>query len=548
MQRAVLYLVTFMMGGIGLAYEYTLSKIASDLLGNSTQQWAVIIGVMMLCMGVGSDLQKHFPDKKLLDRFVQFETLLGLAGGFGPVLLLLVFGGARDYFALVQYALTVGIGLLIGMEIPVLARINEHYTPLLRVNLGGILRMDYLGAFAGALVWVFVLTRLFSLTELGFFLGFCNIAAALIAYLRFRRPAAHAALPVSLLLLALAAVTAGGFMAPAWSAYAEQRLFRDRVVFSTTTPYQHIVMTRRPSGEIFCYINGNLQFSSIDEHIYHELLVHPAMLSAPRRRRVLVLGGGDGLAVREILKYDEVEAVTVVDIDPAMIELARTNPYLRALNRGAFDDSRVAVVRNRVRKGAGRRTVICADRRYHNAAGADSVARVTVIPMDAASFVARAPGVYDVIIADFPDPTTLEVAKLYSKSFYRNIGAKLARNGLFVQQSSSPFVVKEAYLCIGRTARDAGLSVVPYHANVPTFGEWGWWIGGHGEAYSGEVVARRLAGIDTIPVPVDHITPAVVRAALVFGKGWLRGRHEEVNTLLNNALFYLYRDEIRARQ
>jgi len=538
--RLILHIVTFAMGGVGIAYEYTLSKIASDLLGNSVQQWAIVIGIMMLCMGIGSDLQKHIEDRKVFDRFVQFELLLGMMGGLGPLLLLLAFGAWRDYFALLQYALIVTIGLCIGMEIPLLARINQTYTPSLKVNIGGILRMDYLGAFAGALVWIFILSRALSLIEMGFVLGCVNIGVAFICFFYFYPEGTKKNVIAVILLICLTGLAIGGFKAPAWSAHAEQYLFRDKIILSQTTPYQHLVMTRKPTGELFFYINGNLQFASIDEFIYHECLVHPAMLVAPVKKRVLILGGGDGLAVREIVKHPDVESITIVDIDPAMTDLARNNPYFLELNKRSLNDSRVEIIPNKAIKKGKTRPLWIRDKRYFAAQLEDSVAQVSIINMDAAQFLAQAQGIYDVVIIDFPDPSTIELSKLYSLSFYRNLVSKLSRNGVVVIQSSSPFVVRNAYCCIGETLRAAGFSTVPFHETIPTFGDWGFWLAGHENDYTEDQLRQSMRAIDTIPLPVRYLTPQRIDATLAFGKSVLECT-VDTNTILNNALFNYYR-------
>lgn len=545
--RIIIYLVTFLMGGIGIAYEYTFSKISSDLLGNSVQQWAIIIGIMMFCMGVGADIQKYLSDRKLPDFFLFFEVLLAITGGFGPLVLLAVFGSARDYFVLVQYGLTVAVGLLIGLEIPILTRLNERFAPELKINIGGILRMDYTGAFAGALLWLFLLLRFFSLTRIGIILGFFNVVGAAVAYgvLTGR----FTGRTVALTLVTTVALVAGFMRVPEWTARSEQRLFRDEVIFSATTPYQHIVLTRSPAGDTWCYINGNLQFAGCDEYIYHELLVHPAMHIAPCRKRICIMGGGDGLALREVLKYRDVESVVLVDIDPEMTALARTNPHLVSLNHGSLLDSRVEVApAGGILQSSFTEAVWMRDRRYYNAESFDTLAWVHIYNIDAAKFVASVPGIFDVIIADFPDPSFIELSKLYSFSFYRNVGKKLSRNGIMVQQSSSPVLVKEAFLCIGRTMTAAGLSVIPYHDNVPSFGEWGWWIGGHGEAWTEERVAGALGHIDTLPVPTEYLTGPAVARTLVFGKNMLDAQENDINTLLNSRVFTFYRRGMRCRE
>ncbi len=539
----ILYLAAFIMGGCGLAYEYTLSRVAADLLGNSARQWALVIGAMMFCMGIGADFQKRLADEKLLDKFIVAEIVLGLLGGSGPLLLLFTYGLAYEYYVLVQYVFICAIGLLLGFELPLIARLNESYTDTLKVNLGKVLKMDYIGSLAGALVWVFLLPRFCTLIETGFILGLLNLAAAAVLLGWFRRQLAWRRRLPAVLAGAALLLTAGLFQARNWTTSAEQYLYRDRVIFSRTTRYQHIVLTRSAAGEFNCYLNGNLQFSSADEEIYHENLVHPVMSLAPHRRRVLILGGGDGLAAREVLKYPEVEELILCDLDPEMTRLAREHPAFLALNRGSLKNARVRILTNHALvPGAGQETIriVNQNRRGGPAPETAAVARVTLVNLDAARLLEQLAGRFDVIIVDFPDPNNDQLAKLYSRTFYRRLAGKLAADGLFVQQATSPVHAKEAFLCIGRTIRAAGLSAIPYHDNVPSFGEWGWWLGGRRGSWSPEKLRRKLSRNASIPVPTRYLTPALIRAGLVFGKGWLSTSETKINTLVNHAVYDYY--------
>ncbi len=548
-KRSVIYLMTFIMGGCGIAYEYTFSKLSSDLMGNSVQQWAITIGLMMFFMGVGSDVQKHLKDEGLFDKFIFFEVLLGLIGGFGPILLLYIFGANREHYVLVQYGLIVSTGFLIGLEIPILARINERFTPELRVNIGGILRMDYIGAFFGAFLWVFILHRFFGLTQMGFALGALNMITAALSLFYFFRLARRRAALTALTLFGSAMMFAGLYQAPAWTAFAEQRLFVDRVIHASTTKYQHIVLTQSASGDLYCYINGNTQFSSVDEHIYHEFLVHPAMALAERRQRVLILGGGDGLAMREVLKYPDVETATLVDLDPGVTDLARENPYLRALNEDSLGDARVKILENNgLVEPGGQETVRLPDQTLLFAGEGVPVAEVEIVNIDAALFIEQISGVYDVIIIDFPDPSNLELSKLYSRGFYEKVREKLSRHGVMIQQSTSPTHSKEAFLCIGRTMEAAGFAAVPMREYVPSFGEWGWWVAMRREAAPAEELARRLSQIRMTATPVRYITDELVAASLVFGKGALASKRDDVNTILNNVIYFYYADALAASE
>ncbi len=545
-ERLAVYIITLLMGGCGIAYEYTFSKIASDLLGNSVQQWAIIIGLMMFCMGIGSDIQKYIKDSHIFDRFIFFEIILGLIGGFGPILLILTFGASRDHFALVQYSLSIVTGIFIGLEIPILARINERYTPQLRLNIGGILRMDYIGAFIGALAWIFILPRFFTLTQTGLLLGLINNIVAGIALIYFIKLAQKKLILSTLVVISISVLGYGVFKAPVWTAYAEQKLFLNPIVYSETTPYQHIVITQHHSGDISCYINGHLQFNSNDEYIYHEFLVHPAMLIAPKKKRILVLGGGDGLAVREILKYSEVESITLVDIDPTMTDIAGNNPYLSSINNGSLTQAKVKVIANRAIKPGKKVKLPIQNRARPLSHEFQDSPEISIINLDASKFVEQAPGLFDVIIMDFPDPNSFELSKLYSKSFYHHVYDKLSRTGIIAQQSSSPFYTGKAFICVGTTIRDAGFSAVPFHENVPSFGEWGWWIGCKSDYLSEKQLKQGLQAIDSLSIQTQYLTPALIHASLHFGKSIQLIDHSiKINTILNNVIYKYYIQELK---
>jgi len=546
--RSAIYMITFLMGGCGIAYEYTFSKIASDLLGNSVQQWAIIIGLMMFCMGVGADLQKYIKDTRIFDRFILFEIILGLIGGFGPILLVLVFGYSRDHFALAQYGLSIITGVLIGMEIPVLARFNERYTSELKLNIGGILRMDYIGAFIGALGWIFFLPRFFTIIQTGLILGLINNIVAGIALLYFMKMTKKKLILAIFATASVAALGYGIINAPAWTTSAEQRLFLNPIVYSKTTSYQHIVITQHFSGDIFCYINGHLQFYSNDEYIYHEFLVHPAMHISQQRKRILILGGGDGLAVREVLKYKEVSSITLVDIDPEMTYIAKNNPYLSSLNKGSLKHSKVTVIKNKVIKPGKKIAVPIKNRARPLSHEFAPGTEVSIINMDAAKFIEQAPGLFDVIIIDFPDPNSLELSKLYSKGFYKKIYHKLSRNGIFVQQSSSPFFTQRAFICIGKTIKSAGFSTVPIHENVPSFGEWGWWLGCKKDFMTENQLKHALQEIDSLSIETQYLTPPLIKGSLNFGKiVHFNNGDIKTNTILNNVIYKYYIEELKEK-
>jgi spermidine synthase len=184
------------------------------------------------------------------------------------------------------------------------------------------------------------------------------------------------------------------------------------------------------------FLNGDLQFSSVDEYRYHESLVHPAL--AGKHDRVLVLGGGDGLAMREVLKYPDVREAVEVELDPSVLRLARDNPDIAALNQHSLDDPRVRVV---------------------NA--------------DAFTWLRDAEERFDAVIIDMPDPDSTSTAKLYSVEFYALARQVLAPGGRLVVQAGSPYFAPRSFDCIDASMRAAGLTTIPYHVNVPSFGDWG---------------------------------------------------------------------------
>lgn len=527
-------------GVCGISYEYTFSKMASDILGDSVKQWSVIIGLMMLFMGVGADLQKYLPDRYLVDGFIGFEILLGLLGATGPTIILWAFGAFHDHFILIHYFFICSVGFLIGLEIPLLTRVNHFMAPSLKRNLGMILKMDYIGSFLGALVWVFFLPKFLNLLEIGYFLGILNLMVALVAWVWLRDSMWFPKRIVLFCLLSLFILILGLISGEKITLSLEQKLYRDPIIFQKTTPYQHIVVTKKRSGEIYFYINGHLQFSGYDEHIYHEMLVHPVMSAAGKRENILVLGGGDGLAVREILRYPDVKNITLVDLDPAVTDLAKSLPELVRLNQKSLLDPRVDLVEAKGVTPGEEIGLLERGRGFFRRQKTTRQTKVHVINLDAYTFLDNVAGIYDVIILDFPDPNHIALSKLYSLEFYSLIKDRLAVDGLLIQQSSSPVFAKEVFLMIGRTMKAAGLSVLPLHHNVPSFGDWGWWIGSHRERFSEAGLKKLISGLSGLPEEVRYITPELIKSSLVFGKDFMPGRNQEINRILDDRIFQIY--------
>lgn len=436
-EAGILIASVFIAGLCSIVYELLIGSTSSYFLGDSIRQFSLTIGVYMAAMGLGSFLSRLISDEGLLAKFVAAEILLGFLGGISVPLLYFVFA-YTELYTVAMIGLTLAIGTLIGLEIPLLVRVMQRYYPL-RVNLSNVLSVDYVGALVATLVFPFVLLPLLGVFRSSLAFGLVNMFIGFMVLWCFadklgverRRALVRYNTGVFALLLLLLACS--GWLLSSWS----NNLYADRIVYTEQTPYQQIVVTRA-KDDLRLYLDGNLQFSAVDEYRYHESLVH-VPLAQVERKRVLILGGGDGLAVRELLKYPDLESVTLVDLDPAIVALARTNPHLRQLNQASLDDPRVSV-RNE----------------------------------DAFVFLKDSKQRYDIILIDLPDPKNTALARLYSREFYRLVRARLAPGGVFVTQATSPFYAKEAFWSIVASVRSAGFATVaPYHLNVPSFGEWG---------------------------------------------------------------------------
>ena len=514
------------------------------ILGNAFEQWAMVIGLMMFWMGFGSLIQTRISKERLVHAFIGIEIALALAGGYSPTLTYLSYGYTSHY-SLVLYFFVSVIGILIGLEIPVIIRINNDFSKELSTNLGNILSADYIGSLAGALVYVFILLRFFPITEAAFLTAGMNFFLALITFIYFtRKQIIRRNIPLLVIMAATCVAVIFGYMNNRkWQVTNEQSLYDDPIVYSKTSRYQHIVITHfKPLDEVRLFLNGNLQLCSTDEARYHESLVHPAMALVQTRSRVLILGGGDGCALREVLKYPDVDRITLVDLDPAMTTLAATHPLLSRLNNHAFENARVSIMTGTgISPGEFRQIYQASSDRKRKPDDPQHVAEVRVMNLDADKFLEQVNGFWDVIIVDMPDPSTPELTKLYSKQFYLKVRHRLAKNGIVSVQSTSPYLAKESYLCIGRTLTAAGFSILPYHENVPSFGDWGWFLCTRQDWGKG-VLKQRIAELE-FTVPTRFLTPEVFRRELVFGKGMNQSRYTEINTLLFPVLLSYYNHE-----
>ncbi|MDD5333537.1 MAG: polyamine aminopropyltransferase [Rhodoferax sp.] len=427
----------FIVSACGLVYELAAGALASYLLGDSVLQFSTVIGTYLFAMGVGSWLSRYF-ERQLPAHFLRIELLVALVGGTLPALLFIANATLPNAFRLVLYVLVLLVGMLVGLEIPLVMRILKRNVAL-KDLVSQVLTFDYLGALAVSLAFPLLLVPQLGLIRTGLLFGLMNAAVALWALWLFRHELRQMRAHALACLVTLAVLSGGMAGAGHITSWAEDRLYQDHVVFAVTSPYQRIVVTHGGGAGYRLFLNGNLQFAQRDEYRYHEALVHPVLAAHGAPKKVAVLGGGDGMAVREILKYPGVHDITLVDLDPAMTDLFSQQPVLAQLNGGALKSP-----------------------------------KVKVINADAFSWLESGSETFDVIIVDFPDPTNFNIGKLYTNSFYALLDRHLAASGYAVIQTTSPLVARKSFWTVVSTIESVGLTATPYHAHVPSFGEWGY--------------------------------------------------------------------------
>lgn len=467
--NVALFVSVCLIAACGLIYELVAGALASYLLGDSVTQFSTIIGTYLFAMGIGSWISR-FITRGVIARFVVIELLVGLVGGFSSLVLFLAFA-YTEAFRPVLYAMVTLIGTLVGLEVPLLMRILKDRFAFKDV-ISNVLTFDYIGALFASLLFPLLLVPRLGLVRSALLFGIVNVLVGLWSTWLFRNELPHRRSLQLLGVVSLAALGIGLWQGQRITSLAEEGMYADPIILSKDTRYQRIILTSW-KDDLRLYLNGHLQFASRDEYRYHEALVHPGLAAARSRANVLVLGGGDGLAVREILKYPDVQHVTLVDLDEQMTALFRTHARLTALNGGALNDP-----------------------------------RVQVINADAFTWMDAQTTQYDFIVVDFPDPSNYHVGKLYTSAFYRLVQRHLAPGAFLTVQSTSPMFARQSFWSIVATLDRAGLKTFPYHVYVPSFGEWGFVLAGGMEYVPPRSLPQGLRFLTLAAVPALFEFPA----------------------------------------
>lgn len=481
-----LMLTTLIISGCSIIYEVLISSVSSYLVGDSIKQFSITIGLYMSAMGLGSYISKYIK-KNLFDWLAFVELGVGVIGGLSSLVLFLSNAYLSSY-QLIMYVEIILIGTLVGLEIPLLTRIIEGNTKDLRVTLSSIFSFDYIGGLIGSIAFPLLLLPSLGYFTTAFLTGSINIVISILIIYKYKKHIVNLNIFKFCSIILLIIMSLGAVFSDNIANNIENNLYRDKVILKKQTEYQNIVMTKH-KDDLRLFINGNLQFSTLDEYRYHECLVHIPMKVSPQKENILILGGGDGMAAREILKYDEVKNITLIDLDKDMVELCKTNSDVVDVNKGSLSNE-----------------------------------KLNVINSDAYKYLEESSGIYDVIIIDLPDPNDENLNKLYTDVFYRLAGNHLSETGVMAIQSTSPYYAKKAFWCINKTIEGEGFNVIPYHVQVPSFGDWGF-----------QLVSKKpidIANIDTSDLETRFLNNDTVKRLFVFSED----EKEDKEKLLANKL------------
>lgn len=489
----VLLFSIFVIATCGLIYELIAGTLASYLLGDSITQFSTVIGAFLFSMGVGSYLSK-FVTKNLIALFIKVELLVGLFGGFSAAILFVSFEFV-SYFRVLLYGIVFIIGVLVGFEIPILMRILQTKFDF-RELVSKVFTFDYIGALFASILFPLLLVPHLGLIKTAFLFGIFNIIVGIWALYIFRNDIKLFKLYTKISCMILIILLFGFIFSEKILNISESKSYPDSIIYSKTTNYQRIVLTKSMK-DYRLFLNKNLQFSSKDEYRYHESLVHIGLSSLHNPKSVLVLGGGDGLAIREILKYPTVTEIVLVELDSEMTKIFSKNKVLTNLNKNSLLSYKVKIINE-----------------------------------DAFLWLKHNTKRFDFIVVDFPDPSNFSVGKLYTNSFYRLLKTAIAENGVGVIQSTSPYVAKKTFWCVNNTLKSVGFKTLPYHVYVPAFGDWGYFL----------IYNNNFYLTNNFPSDLKYINADVAKSLFVFSNDLLSD-NKEINKLNNQILVKYFEEE-----
>lgn len=511
LRRKGLFIVTvFLVAVSGLAYELVAGTAASYLLGQSITHFSFSVGTFLASMGIGSFLSRNIKTN-VISTFIWIQVILALVGGFSALLMYLSYAFLLTLYP-VFFTLAIILGAAVGMEIPLLIRLASRFD-VLSVAVSDILTWDYAGALFASILFPLLFLPDMGLIRSSLFFGGLNLISGYLLYTtrkRAKKKTLLAALVAST--LALGGAFFGSEHITGW---IESGLYQDPIIHAKDTKYQRIVVTRW-KDDVRLFLDGNVQFSSRDEARYHEAITHiPILFRGNAPSRALILGGGDGLVARELLKYPTIRKITLVDLDQEVVRISKELSDLKRLNQGSLEHPTVEVV------------IADAFSWVKNQNEAD-----------------HAVDLYDVVIVDLPDPDNYSVGKLYTVSFYRELLQILSPGGVVVTQASSSVFAATVFESIQRTMKEAiSRSVLPgyqtekYHLYIPSFGDWGF-VMAHPP---GKDPCKH--GLPELPVETSFLNPETVCSLFVFGKDHTPVFEPRINRLTDQGIVDLYHRE-----
>ena len=488
--RSWLFLTSiFLMIASGIIYELLIAAYSAYLQGDSIYQYSLTIGLFMSAMGVGSYLTHYIKDNPI-DRLGLAQLTMALLGGYS-VLLLGIVDLYTPSYRLFSHLWTFILGALIGVQLPLAMHIIENKFSIKKL-IANVLFIDYVGALVGSLILPWYLMPHLGFAKTSLFAGYICLLAFSLLMIAFRKELHQKKKHLILFLIVGIFLFIGWKKNESFLSYLRQlKQPKAELAYLYRSPYQELRFMRYKKS-YFLALNKQPQFSTQDEQRYHEVLIHPAMTLASSRQRVLILGGGDGLALREIWRYHDVKEVVMVDLDPAMTNFGKNNPTMKRFNHNSMQAQKrryyclyewscrhkkpqllysLQIPQQRSCPSYTRPLPHSNPHCRLHTRRTSTLQRLHIYNRDAWKYVEEGKSLFSVIISDLPDATNISLSKLYSVEFYKMLRRRLAPKGMIGIQSTSvsPYF-RRGYWCIVNTVHEAGLITKGYQVWVPSYG------------------------------------------------------------------------------